>query len=155
QEAERFLAELVDPVLQQGALGRLPESDFDYAIEVGYKPGVTDPIGKSARVAIEDTLGRRLADGGAVFTSTLYLLSGVDRAGAGRFALGLLAAAVIQPARLGSRSEWQAAPPDHSVPRVREHARPEVARIDLSGSDQELERISRERLLALTLAEMR
>ena len=61
-EARRVLHELVDPVLQHGALGRLDVGTFDVVVGVGYKPGVTDPVGKSARVAIEDTLGRRLED---------------------------------------------------------------------------------------------
>ena len=56
-ERQRVLHELVDPVLQRGALGRLADEPFDAAITVGYKPGVTDPVGKSARVSIEDTLG--------------------------------------------------------------------------------------------------
>src|SRR5512139_777784 len=71
-EARRVLHELTDPVLQAGALGRLDDGPFDRAIGVAFKPGVTDPVGRSAKVAVEDTLGRRLGDDAAVFTSTLY-----------------------------------------------------------------------------------
>ena len=40
-EAGRVLDELVDPVLQRGAIGRIEEEPFDVAVTVGYKPGVT------------------------------------------------------------------------------------------------------------------
>ena len=78
-DARRVLHEFVDPVSQHGALGRLDDGPFDVAVTVGYKPGVTDPVGKSARVCVEDTLGRKLGDGAAVYTSTMQgceLLSG-------------------------------------------------------------------------------
>ena len=39
---------------------------FDAAVRVAYKPGVTDPVGKSAKVAIQDTLGRDLGELGCV-----------------------------------------------------------------------------------------
>src|SRR5690349_17727899 len=79
-DAKRVLDELCDSIVQRGALDRLEGDEFDFAIGVGFKPGVTDPVGKSAKVAVEDTLGKKLADADAVYTSTLYLLSGVDRA---------------------------------------------------------------------------
>ena len=47
-EPDRVLRELTDPVLHAGALGRLDDGPFDAAVSVGYKPGVTDPVGKSA-----------------------------------------------------------------------------------------------------------
>ena len=99
-EAERVLRELVDPVLQRGALGCLEQEPCDVVVAVGYKPGVTDPVGKSARVAIEDTLGRELGPGAAVYSSRLYLLQGVDRERAGRIATELIANSVIQTIKI-------------------------------------------------------
>jgi phosphoribosylformylglycinamidine synthase len=153
-EAERVLDELVDPVLQRGALGRLETEPFDLAVTVGYKPGVTDPVGKSALAAVEDTLGRRLDDDDAVFCGRIYRLRGVDRVQAERIATELLANPVIETTRVEDWSEWRASEPDLSVPRVPPHATPAAATVDLSGSDADLERISREGLLALSLAEM-
>ncbi len=155
EEALRVLAEFADPVLQAGAIGRVEDGPFDVAVTVAYKPGVTDPVGKSARVAVEDTLGRPLGEGSAVFTSTLYLLDGVDRAQAERIAWGLLANSVIETVKVETREEWAASAPDLSVPSVAAHERPRVVPVPLSGSDDELLRISRERLLSLSLAEMR
>ncbi len=154
-EAERILREFTDPVLQCGALERLEDGPFDIAITVAYKPGVTDPVGKSARVAVEDTLGRSLGDAAAVYTSTLYLVDGVDRVQAERIAWEILANPLVQTVVLAPRSLWESSPPDLSVPHVPAQHRPEVRFVDLSGSDQDLLRISREGLLALSLAEMK
>jgi phosphoribosylformylglycinamidine synthase len=155
EEARRVLHEFTDAVLQRGAVGRLEGAPFDFAVSVGYKPGVTDPVGKSARVAIEDTLGRRLDERDAVYTSTLYLLEGVDREAAERIAVELLANSVIETITVATREEWEGSPPDLSVPRMDSHERPRVRTVDLSGSDDDLSRISREGLLALNLDEMK
>jgi phosphoribosylformylglycinamidine synthase len=154
-EAERILRELVDPVLQRGALGCLEQEPCDVVVAVGYKPGVTDPVGKSARVAIEDTLGRELGPDAAVYSSRLYLLQGVDRERAGRIATELLANSVIQTIKIRTFEEWCSAPPDLDVPRVRRRSVPQVRHVDLDVDDDELLRISREGLLALSLDEMR
>ena len=154
-EAERVLHELVDPVLQRGALGCLEQEPCDFVVAAGYKPGVTDPVGKSARVAIEDTLGRELGPDAAVYSSRLYSLQGVDRESAERIATELLANSVIQTIKIRTFEEWRAAPPDLEVPRVRERSVPEIRHIDLDLDDDELVRISRKGLLALSLDEMR
>jgi phosphoribosylformylglycinamidine synthase len=153
-EAERILLEFVDPVLQSGAIGRLEDGPFDVAVTVGLRPGVADPVGRSARVAVEDTLGRRLAEDAAVYTATLYLFEGVAVDAAERIALELLANPVIHTVKVESRQSWAASGPDLDVPRVAGHGRPPVERIDLLGDDASLARLSRERLLALTLPEM-
>jgi len=154
-EPGRILREFADPVSQIGALDRLEIDPSDFVVTVGYKPGVTDPVGKSARVAIEDTLGRSLGDEAAVYCSRLYLLEGVDRSQARRIAGELLANPVIQTTVLQTWDEWTASEPDLSVPRVADHPTPPPATIDLSGDDEELTRISREGLLALELPELR
>ena len=155
-ERRRVLEELTDPVLHVGAMNRLKESEpFDAAITVGYKPGVTDPVGKSARVAVEDTLGREIGEQAAVFTSRRYVLYGVDRDQAERIGVELLANPVIQTLNVESWDEWQAAPADLDVPRVAEHPTPAVETVELPAGDDALQRISRERLLALSAREMR
>jgi phosphoribosylformylglycinamidine synthase II len=153
-EARRVLHEFVDPVSQHGALGRLDDGPFDVVITVAYKPGVTDPVGKSARVCIEDTLGRKLGDDAAVYTSTMYLLEGVDVVLAERIASELLANPVIQTIRIEGYDAWRKAEVDLSVPKISAHAAPAVLTIDLSGSDDALLALSKSRLLALSLAEM-
>ncbi len=158
-EAEKILREFTDPVLHNGAVGRVNDGRFDVAVSVGYKPGVTDPVGKSALVAVRDTLGRPLVlEGGqepAVYTSILYLMDGVTKEEAGAIAEKLLANPVIQEIQVQSRQEWERSAPDLEVPRVAAQPRPDVKRYDLSGSDEDLLAISRKGLLSLSLEEMR
>jgi phosphoribosylformylglycinamidine synthase len=155
EEVARIVHELTDPVAQAGAVGRIEDGPFDIAITVGYKPGVTDPVGKSAKVAIEDTLGRRFGDDAAVYTSILYLLDGVDREQSEHIATDLIGNPVIHEIKVASSDEWDGAAIDLSIPKISGGSRPAVDAIDLSGSDQDLERISRKGLLALSLAEMK
>ncbi len=154
EEVARIVIEFTDPVLNVGAAGRVDDGPFDCSITVAFKPGVADPIGKSARVAIQDTLGRALGDEAAVYSSVMYLLDGVDQAEAERIAFELLANPVIQTASVVSFEEWRGAEPDLSVPKVVGGKTPEVVNVDLTGPDDELLKISRDGMLALSLQEM-
>jgi phosphoribosylformylglycinamidine synthase II len=130
--------------------------DFDWAVWVGFKPGVRDNAGAVAREAIAAYLGRELSPAAAVYTSKLLLFSG-DHLTGGQMALlsrELLANDMVQQSRVYSRQEW-----DHDqgigliLPRVQlEHA-PEVAVFDL-GSLESLRELSRQRNLALRDADL-
>nr|HMR09452.1 hypothetical protein [Polyangiaceae bacterium] len=153
-EADTVLGELVDPVLQRGARGRLDDGPFDVAVTVGHKPGVTDPVGKSALVAVGDTLQRALPANAAVFTSTLYLFEGIDAGAAKRIALGLLANPVIETIDVKTREELSGAAPDLRVPRVLGEGSRPTETVALPDDDDALVQLSKTRLLALTLGEM-
>jgi phosphoribosylformylglycinamidine synthase len=155
-DARRVADEFAGPIVRQGAVGRLEDGPFDVAVAVGYRPGVTDPVGKSARVAAEDLLGRSLGPGAAVYTSRLYLLTGVSRADADAIARRLLANEVIERIAIQTWAEWRASVPDLSVPRVAEHTARPAETVPLEGlDDAALAKLSRDRLLALTIEEMR
>jgi phosphoribosylformylglycinamidine synthase len=153
-EVSQVVHEFADPVLQIGTVGKVDDGTFDVGIRVAYKPGVADPVGKSAKVAVQDTLGRAMGEDTAVYTSVMYLLEGVDRRQGERIAFELLANPVIQDITLASYDEWRSAAADLTIPKVAGGPPPQVAAIDLSGSAEDLERISREGMLALSLEEM-
>jgi phosphoribosylformylglycinamidine (FGAM) synthase PurS component len=50
---------LSDPIIQRHAVNRGLADGFDWLIEVGFRPGVTDNVGKTARESIEIVLGDR------------------------------------------------------------------------------------------------
>jgi phosphoribosylformylglycinamidine synthase len=59
-----------DPVVAESAIGRLPApEDFDWMMEIGFKPGVTDNVGRTARGALKDVVGRDLEWEEQVYTS--------------------------------------------------------------------------------------
>src|SRR5512138_322803 len=67
---------LCDPVIQSWSIDVPAAHDFDYAVEVGLRPGVTDNVGRTAREAIEYLTGRPFQSGEAVYTAVQYLISG-------------------------------------------------------------------------------
>ena len=54
EELSQIGAQLSNPVVQRYSVDQPTEAEFDYAIEVGFLPGVTDNAGTTARQTIED-----------------------------------------------------------------------------------------------------
>ena len=130
--------------------------DFDWAIWVGFRPGVRDTAGAVAREAVAAFLSRELPREAAVYTSKLYLFSGPQLTGPQmtRVARELLANDMIQEFRLYSREEWDsAAGVGIILPRVELAHEPQVAVFELD-SLESLRRISRDRYLALRDADL-
>ncbi|MEW6428531.1 MAG: AIR synthase-related protein, partial [Thermodesulfobacteriota bacterium] len=149
-----------DPVTQVYSLKPLAldlNLAFDWLIEVGFRPGVTDNEGHTAAQAIEYMIGRKFGRDEAVYTSTQFLLSGaIERRQAEDIARKLLANELIQRFTVMSRDEFAAASGIKPfAPKVVGENRGLVATIDLHVADEELLRISREGVLALTLDEMK
>jgi len=147
-----------DPVIQDYAINQPLAHDFDVLIEVGFRPGVTDNSGRTAREAIQYITGRPFAASEAVYTSVQYLLSGaVDVVVAERIVSGFLANGLIQRWSIVPVSEF-----DHEqglpvvVPKVDVGSHQvDIREIDLNVSDSELLQISKDGMLALTLEEMK
>lgn len=145
-----------DPVIQEVAIDAPLAHDFDILIEVGFRPGVTDNAGRTAKEAIQYLTGRPFAAGEGVYTSVQYLLSGkLSEEAAEKIARGFLANELIQrwtivPAGRLDRSKGLPV----SVPKVTGGAEPQVRKLDLNVSDEELLKISKEGMLALNLEEM-
>ena len=155
-EAETVRRELTDPVVEESALGRLGAPPFDWLITVGYKPGVTDNVGRTAKTAIEDIVGRKLADTDAVYTETQYFLTApsLGRDDASRIGTDLLANQLIERIAVQSAAEWRAAGPDLEIPVIVGEQKIRVRDYDLQVADAELLRISSEGILSLSLEEM-
>ena len=146
-----------DPVIQEVAINRPLARNFDVLIEVGYRPGVTDNVGRTAREAIQYQTGRHFAAGEGVYTSTQYLLRGpLDKPTAERIAAGFLANGLIQRWTILTAGEFdpQVGVPA-TIPKVTSGSEPRVREIDLNVSDAELLQISRDGMLALNLEEMK
>jgi phosphoribosylformylglycinamidine synthase len=147
---------LHDPVLHT-AHTTPAATDFDWIIEVGFRPGVTDNEGRTARETLRTVLGNR-DTGIAVYTSTQYLITGkLSRAQVEHIARDLLANELIQRFQIADRAAWTAKPgfPARTA-EVTGEASSTVDIVDLSAMDDDaLLRLSRENILALNLEEMR
>ncbi|HSW40719.1 MAG TPA: AIR synthase-related protein [Acidobacteriota bacterium] len=145
-----------DPVIARSAIGRLSPPRFDWMIEVGFKPGVTDNVGATAGDVIRDLLDRPFARHESVYTSLQYFFRGslLTKSDIERIANDLLANPLIHTIRIFSEMEWALSPSDTSVPAFHEKNDIMVGVFDLGGSDDDLMRISREGILSLNLDEM-
>ena len=144
-----------DPIIQKFSIDEPLEKDFDFSIEVGFKPGVTDNVGKTAKEAIECLLGKRLKEEEKVYTSTLYLIKGnLNEEDAKRIAEDLLANNLINRYHIINRKNWDGKVSIY-LPKVKSIKGPQVLKINLNISDDELLELSKDRLLALNLKEMK
>ncbi|MDA8162520.1 MAG: AIR synthase-related protein [Desulfobacteraceae bacterium] len=157
-----FSDPVVNVVSIDSPLSRSLDFNWDWLVEVGFKPGVTDNEGRTAKEALELLLGRDLDQGAGVYTSTQYLVQGgLDMEAVKSLANGLLANDLIQRLTVIGRDEldglWEGGQnPFYATAKVREASAPRVKEIDLAGlSDAGLLDLSRQRLLALNLTEMK
>jgi phosphoribosylformylglycinamidine synthase II len=156
RELRHIKKAFADPVTSRSALARLSPPAFNWLVEVGFKPGVTDNVGSTARALAQDLLERRLGPAEAVYTSIQYFFRGkrLLRADVERIAHNLLANPLIHTIQVFSAEEWKSAPVDEHVPAIHEQTDVRVGTYDLSGSDSDLLRISSEGILSLNLDEM-
>lgn len=159
EEMARFL--FSDPVVQKVYLTepcaladlRLPGAQpWDWLIEIAWKPGVTDTRAITAAKSLE------LAgiNAGYVSTAQQFLVRGKLTKHDAERAARLFYNPLVQSALVLSKEEWEAGkrpPAQYPRPCVHDKSEPQLIPI-ASMSDSELEALSRERLLALTLPEM-
>jgi phosphoribosylformylglycinamidine (FGAM) synthase PurS component len=122
-----------DPVIQEWSIDRPLACGFDYAVEVGYRPGVTDNVGRTAREAAEYLAGRSFEDGQGVYYAVQYLLKGsLTSTDVEQIATGLLCNTLIQRYSVLSAADFMAKrgfPP--VAPKVQVEVKVEVKEIDL------------------------
>lgn len=140
-----------DPIVQEFSLDKPLIRDFDWLIEIGFKPGVTDNVGKTSKEAIEDIFKKKLD--GSVYTSKKYLISGANlkKEDLERIAKDILANELIQQWLITAQKEARYLP----IPKVNIPHQPTITEINLNVSDKDLLKISQERKLALNLKEMK
>lgn len=139
-----------DPLTQEFSIDSPHAKDYDWIIEVGFRPGVTDNAGKTSKEAIQDILKKPI---NGVYTSKQYVIKGkIDRETADKIADKFLANKLIERWIIKHSSDSDI---PITIPKVKLKCKPAVEEINLNVSDEELTRISKERVLALTLEEMK
>ena len=148
---------LSDPITQNFAINSGLADRFDWMIEVGFRPGVTDNVGKTAREAIELLLGKLPDRLFGVHTSRQYVIEGpIGSDDAERIASSLLANDLIERYVIVDGKSWDRQKGvSPYVPRVIGEDRLHVEEINLDTSDKALMKISNDRVLALNLEEMK
>ncbi len=140
KDLERCRQELfTDPLTQESAVGQGLACNFDWIIEIGYLPGVTDNVGRTSKEGIKDLLKLKFEVGKTVYTSRQILLKGrltrEEIEGiAGRLSNPLINRVYIKDFATFQRDGGV----DVVLPRVSLPPNPRADSIDLNVSDQEL-----------------
>lgn len=146
----------VDPVIQKSISDGFTLFDAHWVIEVGFKPGVTDNVGRTAKEVIEAIAGVPFRDGEAVYTSKMYFLKGaLSEADLVKIAEGMLANTLINRYKFKTIDQYkQDAGMGVIVPRVALTAEPVVETYNININIEELLRINREKTWALSREEL-
>ncbi|MFH0836105.1 MAG: phosphoribosylformylglycinamidine synthase subunit PurS, partial [Candidatus Micrarchaeota archaeon] len=152
-ELEKAAGVFTDAIIQENAVDApLVSTDFDWAIEIGFRPGVTDNAGNTAREALQDALKKKIS--AVYYSKRLYLNGALSQNEIELICSGLLANGLIQSWRVIPASEFKGFP--LNLPVVKLTASNEVEEIKLNGlDDTELSALSEERVLVLSLEEMK
>ena len=146
-----FLAQHPAPLAKNAAWG---SSDFAFAIEAGFLPGVTDNIGKTAKEAIEDALKRKI-EGGVYFSRQYYFWGNISGQQANGIAQKLLTNGLIERYTILDKEEFAAQNGfPIAIPKVMLAHQPQVKEINVVQPLEKLEKMSDEMCLALSKEEL-
>lgn len=138
---------LHNPVTQRVSVQKpLCPVGFDWVVEIGFLPGVTDNVGKTASETLQDFFGKK-ARGTEVFSSQEFFLKGVLSKEQARAIGEMFANPLIQRIHVKSRGEFGEKGMGVVVPRVNLHEEPKAGVVDLNVSDDELAKIGKQGIL--------
>ncbi|MDD1699117.1 MAG: AIR synthase related protein, partial [Methanoregula sp.] len=138
---------LINPVVQKYTVDKATVAMFDYAIEIGFLPGVTDNAGTTARQTIEDYFSMKFCEGEAVYTSQLFLVCGNPGAAALQKLASTLANPLVNRVMIKTRQEYGSKGMDPCVPLVCLHELPTAETVDLDLDDAELMTLGKEGII--------
>ncbi len=138
-ELERIKSMLTNPVFQDGKVDDAFKPEFNYAIEIGFLPGVTDNVGNTTREGISDLLKVEIVGQAAYYSQLMFLSGKLTREDAQNVG-ELFANPLIQRIHIKSYEEFFS---DNGmgmiIPKVRVSEKPVVTLVDiLNANDDEL-----------------
>ena len=157
---------LRNPVLEDYYLNRHPSFNFDYAIEICFKMGVTDNLAQSIMITLRDFLKKDFEPSTDIKTARLFFIRGkATKIQLEKIAKLLWYNPLIEEIQILSYKEWknfQKKPQDFkrqaknkiNIPLHNHDKKSFYEAINLEVADVDLEKISKERHLSLSLEEM-
>jgi phosphoribosylformylglycinamidine synthase II len=155
-----------DPVLQEFALGHAPEFrpcsgagslTPSFVVQVRFLPGVTDNVGRTATEAVHLVSAWAREHDVCVFTGkAVYFYGDLSRAEVERVAGEIIGNPLIESLKVSSWADYYSADrfEAQTVPDVVLQGDARVETVSLDADDRALERLSRERCWALSIAEL-
>ncbi len=141
EQLESVAEGLRNPVVQDAFTKSHLPGEFDWAVEIGFHPGVTDNVGHTVSEGIEARLGRKIPVGSS---QVMFISGNLSEEQVCKLADGLYNP-VIQRAKIKSREQYLNDKGMNTVyPRVNLHQQPTAALVDLLHvDDKELETIGK------------
>lgn len=138
-DLEKIASMLTNPVTQQGVinLSETPE-DFNWAVEIGFLPGVTDNVANTAKEGIEDLLKAKFSQDEGVYSSQLIFILGKLSPKDVAVLTNSLANPLIQQVKIKSVAQFQKRGMDKIVPKVKLSKKVKVDTVNLNVSDEKL-----------------
>ena len=148
-------AQLINPIVQKFLVDTPTLLPFDYAIEVGFLPGVTDNVGTTARQTIEDFFSIKFGEGEAVYSSQLFLVRGTLSSAQLRSLAATLANPLVNRVHILTRTEYGDKGMTPVVPVVHLNEIPNAEPVYLDLDDEDLIRIGKEGIVDSRTGERR
>jgi len=146
-----FIANIfADKIVQDFTINEIFIKNFSFLIWVSFKPGVTDNVGKTAKSAIKDAINKDVD----VWTSKQYFLYDVSYENVVKISK-YLSNELIHDVKIFHFSEGNNIITKIKAPKVILNDEIKVEEINLNVSDEDLIKISKERVLALNIEEMK
>ena len=138
-EVAKIASILTNPVSQEFFINNPAiKEGFDFALEIGFLPGVTDNVGNTAHECIQDLLKKDI-EKNSVFTSQILLIAGDFEEKEIKEIGDNLANKLIQRIHIKSKEKYlQENGMDYILPKVKLIEEPKVSFVDLNISDEEL-----------------
>lgn len=147
EQLECIAGALSNPVMQKFMIDEPSKEDFDFAIEVGFLPGVTDNVGNTARQIIEDLMKIKFREGEAVYSSQLFLFKGNIPKEKMKELGDNLANPLIQRIHIKTRSEYGNSGMGIVIPKVKLEENLTTEKIDLDIDDEQLMQLGKEGII--------
>lgn len=144
EQIEKVADLLINPLLERSSINVTPVSSFDWMIEIGLLPGVTDNVGSTAKEIIEDYFRKQFSKSENVFASRTYFLSGQLELDDILKIAESLYNPLIQQATIKSFEEIKSQGMPKNCPKVDLQKKPQTISVDMNVSDKELEKIGTE-----------
>jgi phosphoribosylformylglycinamidine synthase subunit PurSL len=144
KELQKTAEMLSNPVLQEFKINEpFSVKGFDYAIEIGFLPGVTDNLGNTAKEAVQDLLKKEINE--KIYSSQLYLIKGINSLKEAEKIAETLFNPLIQSAKIKSIKEFEKEKGmDLIIPKVELKLNPKVSEVNLNLSETELIKLGKE-----------
>lgn len=142
---------LRNPLMEKAGINEpLSPKKFDWAVEIGFLPGVTDNTGKTAMEIIADRIKRKFKPGEGIYSSQVFFISGrLQKADIKKISESLHNP-LIQRAKVKSYPQFKKdGGMGTEAPRVKLLASSKVVKVDLAASDKELLVLDKEGIMDL------